>query len=39
MSVRAGGKPEYILKISHGWFKWLMNSVIEAFCNEKDFQK
>ena len=39
MSVRAGGKPEYILKISHGWFKWLINSVIEASCNKKDFQK
>ncbi|MDD5773438.1 MAG: hypothetical protein PHX78_08265 [bacterium] len=39
MSVRAGGKLEYILKISHGWFKWLINSVIETSCNEKDFQK
>ena len=38
MSIRAGGAPEYILKISHGWFHWLINSVIEAPCNEKDFQ-
>jgi len=38
MSIRAGGAPEYILKISHGWFHWLINSVIEAPCNEKDFR-
>ena len=39
MSVRAGGAPNYILKISHGWFHWLVNSVIEAPCNAKEFLK
>jgi hypothetical protein len=24
MSLRAGGAPEYVLKISHGWFNWLV---------------
>jgi len=30
MSVRAGGAPEYVLKLSHGWFHHLMGAVIEA---------
>ena len=37
MSVRAGGAPNYILQISHGWFHWLVDAVIEAPCNEKEF--
>jgi hypothetical protein len=39
MSIRAGGKPKYVLQISHGWFHWLVNSVVEASCNEKEFKK
>jgi hypothetical protein len=30
MSVRAGGVPEYILKIGHGWFDHMIGSVIKA---------
>lgn len=37
LSVRAGGSPEYVLKISHGWFHWLIRSVIEAPCNANEF--
>lgn len=33
MSLRAGGHPEYVLKISRGWFHWLVQSVIQASCN------
>jgi hypothetical protein len=37
MSLRAGGHPEYVLKISRGWFHWLVQSVIQALCNTDDF--
>jgi hypothetical protein len=37
LTVRAGGKPEYILKVSHGWFHWLIRSVVEASCNASEF--
>jgi hypothetical protein len=37
MSIRAGGAPEYVLKISTGWFKWLINSVVTAPCNASEF--
>ena len=30
MSVRAGGAPENILKIGHGWFDHMIGSVIQA---------
>lgn len=30
MSLRAGGAPEYILKLSHGWFKYFIDIVINA---------
>ena len=30
LSVRAGGAPEYVLKISRGWFRHLINSVVTA---------
>lgn len=30
LSVRAGGAPEYVLKISRGWFHHLLNSVAGA---------
>jgi hypothetical protein len=36
LTVRAGAAPEYVLKISHGWFHWLINSVVEALCNENE---
>ena len=39
MTVRAGGAPEYILKISHGWIHWLIDSVINAPCNVNEFKK
>jgi len=37
MSVRAGGAPAYTLQISHGWFNWLISSVIQSPCNKEDF--
>jgi hypothetical protein len=37
MSVRAGGAPEFVLKISHGWFHWLLQSVIQAPRNAEEF--
>lgn len=39
MSIRAGGAPEYILKISKGWFHWLVNAVVVAQCNANEFKK
>jgi hypothetical protein len=30
MSVRAGGAPEYILKIGYGWFYHIVDSVLQA---------
>lgn len=39
MSVRAGGAPEYILKIGHGWFNHLIGSVIQAPENSERFRK
>lgn len=30
MSVRAGGAPEYILKIGHGWFHHMIGAVMNA---------
>ncbi len=38
MTVRAGGAPEYILKISHGWIHWLIDSVTNAPCNANEFK-
>jgi len=38
LSIRAGGAPEYILKISHGWFHWIINAVVEAPCNKEEFK-
>ncbi|NLH40624.1 MAG: hypothetical protein GX448_02200 [Planctomycetes bacterium] len=37
LSVRAGGAPEYVLEVSHGWFHWLIRSVVEAPCNAAEF--
>lgn len=39
MSLRAGGYPEYVLKISRGWFHWLVQSVNQSPCNVKDFMQ
>lgn len=33
LSVRAGGAPEYVLKVSHGWFHHLINAVVRAPVN------
>ncbi len=37
MSVRAGGAPEYVLKVSHGWFHHAIHSVINAPENDGMF--
>jgi len=39
LSLRAGGAPNYILKISHGWIHWLIAAVQEASCNKEEFAK
>jgi hypothetical protein len=39
LSLRAGGAPNYILKISYGWFHWLIAAVVEASCNKEEFAK
>ena len=33
MSVRAGGAPEYVLKIGHGWFHHMVSCVTQALEN------
>lgn len=38
MSIRAGGAPEYVLKISHGWFYNLVKIVIGASINADEFR-
>lgn len=38
MFVRAGGAPEYILKIGHGWFDHMIGSVILAPENSGHFR-
>ena len=38
LTLRAGGTPDYILKISHGWFHWLIETVVEASCNKEEFK-
>lgn len=30
MTVRAGGAPEYVLKVSHGWFHHMIRSVSQT---------
>lgn len=35
--VRAGGAPEFILKLSEGWFHFLVNSVVSAPINSDQF--
>jgi hypothetical protein len=36
--MRAGGAPEYILKVSHGWFRELVHAVMNADVNRELFQ-
>ena len=38
LSVRAGGKPEYILKLSRGWFYHLIQAVKTAPENSRRFK-
>ena len=38
MAVRAGGAPEYVLKISHGWFDHLIYAVVHAPVNVDEFR-
>lgn len=38
LSVRAGGKPEFILKLSRGWFHHLLHAVTSAPENRRAFE-
>jgi hypothetical protein len=38
MSVRAGGAPDFILKVSHGWFHHMINAVSSAPENAAEFR-
>jgi hypothetical protein len=38
VSVRAGGAPDFILKVSHGWFHHMIGAVISAPENAADFR-
>jgi hypothetical protein len=38
MSVRAGGAPNHILKISHGWFYHLLGAVTTSPVNADEFR-
>jgi hypothetical protein len=38
MFVRAGGAPEYMLKVSYGWFYHLIHSVVNAPVNADLFK-
>ena len=37
MSLRAGGAPEYILKIGHGWFHEIVRCVVNTLENKGVF--
>ena len=39
LSIRAGGEPEFILKLSHGWFHYLLSLVANAPENRGVFKK
>jgi hypothetical protein len=39
LSFRAGGAPEYILKISHGWFHELIGYVVRSPANTDHFRQ
>jgi len=38
LSVRAGGAPEFILRLSRGWFRFLVQCVVNAQENRQPFQ-
>jgi hypothetical protein len=38
LSARAGGAPEYILKLSNGWFEDLVGVVVGAPENTAEFK-
>ena len=37
MSVRAGGAPDFVLKVSHGWFRHMISAVASAPENVAEF--
>ena len=39
LGIRAGGAPDYILKVSHGWFQELIKTVADADVNRDLFHK
>jgi hypothetical protein len=39
LSIRAGGAPDYILKVSKGWFNELLGTVINAEVNRVLFKQ
>ena len=39
MSIRAGGAPEYILKLSYGWFEYTVGIVMNAPENDAIFSQ
>jgi len=39
MTIRAAGAPEFVLKISHGWFHHLINVVIKSPVNANEFAR
>lgn len=39
LSIRAGGAPEYTLKLSHGWFNHIIGAVISAPENKGLFDE
>ena len=38
LTIRAGGAPDYVLKVSHGWFHELIHVVVHAPINEDFFK-
>ena len=38
LSIRAGGAPEYVLKVSRGWFQELVHVVTTAEVNKDLFR-
>lgn len=39
LSIRAGGAPDYVLKVSEGWFDELLQTVIHAQLNSDLFSR
>ena len=39
LSVRAGGAPEYVLKVSEGWFNHIVGAVASAPENTREFDR